>query len=231
MRLSIALALSTLSVVLPERSSAAGDPTRGARLFMQCAACHSTAPGEDLTGPSLAHVLNHKAGTAEGFGRYSEPLKRSRLVWNDKTLDAWLASPEKVVPGTSMTFRGLADPQARQDVIAYLQAVDKGNAPQAPQGGGGMMGMAQKKPDLKTVPPAAQVRSIRHCGDTYTVETADGKSEKVWEYNLRFKTDSSPVGPAPGKPVAVGAGMQGDRASIIFATPKEISEAIKEQCP
>jgi hypothetical protein len=29
----------------------------------------------------------------------------------------------------------------------------------------------------------------------------------------------------------VGAGMQGDRASIVFASPKEISTAISESCP
>jgi cytochrome c len=75
------------------------------------------------------------------------------------------------------------------------------------------------------------VRSIKYCGDTYTVETADGRIEKVWEFNLRFKTDSGKLGPAPGKPVIVGAGMQGDRASIVFAAPKEISETIDQSCP
>ena len=85
--------------------------------------------------------------------------------------------------------------------------------------------------DLKNAPASGQVRSIKYCGDTYTVETADGKAEKVWEFNLRFKSDSSKLGPAPGKPVIVGAGMQGDRASIIFSSPGEISGAIKQSCP
>jgi len=65
------------------------------------------------------------------------------------------------------------------------------------------------------------------CGDTYTVETADGKKQRVWEFNLRFKTDSSKDGPLPGKPVIVGAGMQGDRASVVFAGPAEIGNFIK----
>ena len=93
------------------------------------------------------------------------------------------------------------------------------------------MGMARAKMDLKSAPPTGQVRAIKYCGDTYTVETADGKSEKIWEFNLRFKSDSSKLGPAPGRPVAVGAGMQGDRASVVFASPKEISEFIKHSCP
>ena len=209
----------------------AGDAKRGAQLFGQCVACHSVKPGEHQTGPSLAHVWNQKAGSVEGFSRYSEALKGAQVTWNEPTLDKWLTNPAQLVPGTTMTFPGLKERQAREDLIAYLKAVDESKAPPPAKGGGGMMGMARPKADLKNAPAAGQVRSIRHCGDTYTVETADGKSEKVWEFNLRFKTDSSKLGPAPGAPVVVGAGMQGDRASIVFASPKEISESIREACP
>jgi cytochrome c len=215
----------------PAIAVAAGDAKRGAQVFQQCMACHSTAPGEHLTGPSLAHVWNHKAASAEGFHRYSDALKKSGLMWDEATLDKWLANPEALVPGTTMTFPGLKDMKRRQDLIAYLQAASEGKAPQAESGKGGMMGMQARKPDLHEAPPEALVKSIRYCGDTYTIETADGKSQKVWEFNLRLKSDSSKLGPAPGKPVAVGAGMQGDRASVIFASPKEISEFIRASCP
>ena len=94
-----------------------------------------------------------------------------------------------------------------------------------------MMNMQSAKEDLKKAPPQAQVTAIGHCGDTYTVKTADGKVNKVWEFNLRFKTDSSELGPRQGKPVIVGAGMQGDRASIVFAAPGEISTFIRAECP
>jgi cytochrome c len=116
-------------------------------------------------------------------------------------------------------------------VIAYLHAVSEGKAP-APKGrGGGMMNMQSPKENLRKAPPEGQVASITHCKDTYTVKTADGKVNKVWEFNLRFKTDSSNLGPQPGKPVIVGAGMQGDRASVVFTAPSEISRFITEQCP
>jgi cytochrome c len=218
-----------LLLFLSPAAMAAGDAGRGAGLFAQCMACHSLEPGEHLTGPSLAHIRNEKAGSIQGFMRYSEALKRSGITWNEATLDKWLANPAQLVPGTTMTFAGIKDRQAREDVIAYLKAADEGKAPSPAQGG--MMGMARPKPNLKEVPAAAQVRSIKHCADTYTVETGDGKTEKVWEFNLRFKTDSSKLGPALGKPVIVGAGMQGDRASIVFASPKEITEAIRQECP
>src|SRR5579864_689812 len=217
--------LSCLALVLAAQAAfGAGDAKRGAQVFQACIACHSVAEGEHLTGPSLAHVWNRKAGTAPGFQRYSDALKRAGIVWDEATLDKWLANPEVFVPGTSMTFAGLKQQRDRLDVAAFLQAVAENMAPQG-QGKDGMnMSMQMRKPDLHKAPPEAQVTAILYCGDTYTVATADGKSQKIWEFNLRLKSDSSKLGPAPGKPVAVGAGMQGDRASIIFSSPKEISE-------
>ena len=209
----------------------AGDPTRGSRVFGQCAACHSVVPGEHMTGPSLAKIWSRKAASAEGFSRYSEAMKRTDVVWNEATLDAWLVNPEKLLPGTSMTFSGIKETKDRQDVIAYLKAVSEGKTAQAQQGGRGMAGMRGGKLDLRKAPAEGQVTAITHCSDTYTVATADGKRQRIWEFNLRFKTDSSKLGPLPGKPVAVGAGMQGDRASVVFASPKEISEFIKPSCP
>jgi cytochrome c len=210
---------------------AVGDPVRGATVFQACAACHSTTPGEHLTGPGLAHIWGRKAGTVEGFHRYSDAMKHVDFVWTEDKLDRWLTNPESLIRGTSMTFAGLRERSARQDVIAYLKAVSEGKAPATAQGRGGMMmNMRPSKEDLKKPPPEGRVTALSHCGDTYTVTTADGKDNKVWDFNLRFKTDSSALGPQPGKPVIIGAGMQGDRAFIVFAAPGEISGFIKESC-
>ena len=48
-----------------EASHAAGDLDKGARASGACMACHSFAPGRQLTGPSLADVWGRKAGTVE----------------------------------------------------------------------------------------------------------------------------------------------------------------------
>jgi cytochrome c len=225
--------VALLAISLNSATLAAGDAQRGAQLFRQCMACHSVEAGEHLTGPSLARVWNHKAATVEGFQRYSEALKKKDVVWSEATLDKWLSNPERFAPGTSMTFPGIKEAKDRQDVIAYLKAVAENKAPQVAQqrGGGMMMGMQPRKLDLKNAPAEGQVKSIKYCGDTYTVETADGGSQKIWEFNLRLKSDSSKLGPAPGKPVVVGSGMQGDRASVVFASPKEISEFVAASCP
>ena len=224
-----AVLIALLSLASGNDAAAVGDPKRGAQAFQACMACHSVQPGEHLTGPSLAHIWNRKAGTVEGFLRYSDALKRTDIVWNEATLDKWLANPEQFVAGTSMTFPGLRESRDRQDVIVYLRAVSEGKAPSAEPRRGGMM-MQSRKVDLKKAPPTGQVVSISHCGDTYTVKTADGRTSKIWEFNLRFKTDSSKDGPLPNKPVIVGAGMQGDRASVVFAAPAEIGSFIKQIC-
>ena len=218
-----------LSLLTASNAWSAGDAARGVKVFQACAACHSIAPGVQMTGPSLANVWGRKAGALSGFPRYSEPLKHANIVWNETTLDRWLTNPEALVPGTTMTFPGIPDRQARQDVIAYLHSVSEGKAPQS-GGGGMMMNMQSPKEDLRKAPPAGQVIALTHCKDTYTVKTADGKVNKVWEFNLRLKTDSSSMGPQPGKPVIVGNGMQGDRAAVVFASPQEISGYIAERC-
>lgn len=231
-RLPSPLSAATLAALLLTGSAAtfaaAGDPANGARAFRACVACHSLAPGQHRTGPSLAGVVGRKAGAAAGFRRYSPALRASGVVWSAATLDAWLANPQAFIPGNRMTFRSLPDAQARADLVAYLAQPDQGSAAGQP---GGMMGMGGADlPDLKTLGPKHRVTAIRHCADTYEVATADGTTEPFWEMNLRFKTDGSQRGPEPGKPVIVGAGMMGDRASVVFASPAEISPFIASGC-
>ncbi len=59
---------------------------------------------------------------------------------------------------------------------------------------GGMMG-GGRDPNLKSLEPGKQVKTITYCHDTYRVTTADGKTRPFWERNLRFMTDSSQDGP------------------------------------
>ena len=207
------------------RAEAAGNPVRGEHYFQACAACHSLAPNHNMTGPSLAGVISRKAGTLASFQRYSQALKSSDVVWDEKTLDAWLTNPSGFIPGSTMTFQGIGQAAIRADLIAYLN----GAMTLAPQEQGLAAG-APGDEDLKKLGPESKVRSITYCPDTYSVTTADGQTKLFWERNLRFKTDSSVIGPEKGAPAITGAGMQGDRASVIFSTPEEIGPFIKRQC-
>ena len=221
-------AAAAIAAAMPVGAADGGDPGRGAKLFGACAACHSLEKGKHMTGPSLAKIWGRKAGTMEGFPRYSEALKRSGVVWNEKTLDTWLQNPAAFVPGNWMPFQGIPDAQARKDVIAFLKSVSEEKTPSA-RPSAGMMA-SRERPDLRKPGAENRVTEIRHCKDSYYVTLATGERMAFWEPNLRFKTDSSEHGPARNKPVMVPAGMMGDRAQVVFSSPDEISPFIKPGC-
>ena len=95
----------------------AQDVEAGKQAFAACAPCH--APDQNGVGPKIGGVLNRPAGSVEGF-RYSRAMKNSKIVWDEKSLDAYLTEPQKLVPGNLMPFSGIADTKKRGDLIAYL---------------------------------------------------------------------------------------------------------------
>ena len=226
--LSVAIVAAGALANPMDAAAAAGDAGRGAQAFAFCGACHSLKPDVNMTGPSLAGVWGRKAGSLESFERYSPALKAADITWNEQTLDAWLKSPAELVPHNRMTVQGIADAQRRADLIAFLKAASSPGKDRPAIVD--EIAEAATAPDLKKLPPANQVKAIRYCHDTYHVTTGTGETRDFWERNLRFKTDSSALGPASGAPAITGAGMQGDRASVIFAKPEEISAFINHQC-
>jgi cytochrome c len=210
--------------------------SRGERVFRACAPCHSLEANRNMTGPSLTDLWNRQAGGLPSFDRYSSALKSSGIIWQDNTLDEWLKDPQHFIPGNSMTFPGMKDARQRADLLAFLkEATQPGHIAKSdrPSGQmGGMMGMMSggEVPNLKKLDPDERVEGITRCRDTYRVTTANGKTHAFWERNLRFKTDASDDGPEKGSPAIVAAGMMGDRADVIFATPEEISGFISQQC-
>jgi cytochrome c len=232
-RFAIAVA-ATIACLSPALAQS-GDAARGRQDFRACAPCHSLEPDRNMTGPSLANLWGRKAGGLQSFERYSEALKASGIIWDDRSLDGWLTDPDRMVPDNEMPFNGIKDSRARADLLAFLKDATKPGAPpqMAQQGGmGGMGGMIGGRPDLnlKNLEPKIQVKAITHCHDTYRVTTADGKTRAFWEPNLRFRTDSSKDGPEKGAPAIMPTGMMGDRASVIFAAPEEITKMIESRC-
>lgn len=99
-------------------AGAAPDALHGEQVYNRCLACHALA--SDRVGPRHCGLLGRRAGTVPGFA-YSQAMKNSRLVWDEKTLNLFLAKPLKVVPGTAMTYDGVPDAKDRSDLIAYLK--------------------------------------------------------------------------------------------------------------
>ena len=106
---------------------AAGDAVAGKTVFAnQCASCHTTEVGKNGFGPSLAQVFERKAGSLAGY-TYSPAMVQSGLTWDEKTLDLFLTSSTKEVPGTSMPV-SLPNGTDRANVIAYLETLGRATA-------------------------------------------------------------------------------------------------------
>ena len=99
-------------------SGYAQDAEHGKIIFKPCAACHATNHADGV-GPGLEGIIGRKAGSVPGF-RYSDAMKKSGIVWDAKILDAYLESPQKVVPGNRMPYAGLKDLTDRADLVGYL---------------------------------------------------------------------------------------------------------------
>lgn len=114
--LASALALAGLGSA--HAAAGAPDALRGEQVYARCLACHALA--YDRVGPRHCGLLGRRAGSVPGFA-YSQAMRDSHLTWDQQTLDRFLAHPLQTVPGTAMTYDGVADAQERADLIAYLR--------------------------------------------------------------------------------------------------------------
>ena len=95
-----------------------GDALRGKEVFgKRCTGCH--AMDQDREGPRLRGVFGRSSGSVPGFD-YSPALQKAHIVWNEATLEKWLADPDALVPGNAMEFH-VAKPQERRDLIRFLR--------------------------------------------------------------------------------------------------------------
>lgn len=106
----------------PENAAPTGAATSGARIFAsQCSLCHALqANAAPKAGPNLWGVFGRKAGSLHGF-TYSAAMRDSNVVWTPSTLDAFLAAPDRFLPGTAMAYPGLATENERSALITYLK--------------------------------------------------------------------------------------------------------------
>src|SRR6478736_6209017 len=95
-------------------------PRNGKSLYQTCAACHTERP--DALGPSLKGVVGRKSAALDDF-RYSNPMKRANLVWDEANLRAYIQDPQAKVKGNRMPYSGLTDGKDVDDIVAYLKTL------------------------------------------------------------------------------------------------------------
>ncbi len=121
MQQSVVAAVGALVVLaLFTAAVAAADVEHGKALYQTCAACHTERP--DALGPSLKGVVGRKSAALDDF-RYSNPMRRANLVWDEDNLRAYIQDPQAKVKGNRMPYGGLSDPKDVEDIIAYLKVL------------------------------------------------------------------------------------------------------------
>ena len=117
------IAVALLGAVLaPGQTARAadGDAAAGERVFVRCRACHMIDQEQNRLGPHLVGVFGREAGAVEGY-TYSPAMQEADVVWDEETLDAYLADPRGYIPGNKMAFVGLRNEEERANLIAYLE--------------------------------------------------------------------------------------------------------------
>jgi cytochrome c2 len=114
-------AASILAIAVLALGARAGTAAAdGADIFNDdCSVCHSSDPGTNKLGPSLAGVVGRKSASIGDFS-YSPAMTKAGLTWDKATLDKYLTDPQKVVPGTKMLFPGITNDADRKTLIDYL---------------------------------------------------------------------------------------------------------------
>ncbi|TRD21654.1 c-type cytochrome [Palleronia caenipelagi] len=103
-----------------EEILASADAGAGERVFGKCRACHNL-DGTDATGPHLNGVVGRAVASVGGFAYSGALSETGDDAWTPEALNAFLESPKKYAPGTSMSFNGLAKVEDRANLISYLE--------------------------------------------------------------------------------------------------------------
>lgn len=113
----------------------------------------------------MANIIGKKTAGVEGYN-YSQAMKSIALTWDEKTLDAYLTDPQKVVPGNKMPFPGLKTENERKGLLAYLAA----SASSPTSGPASATAQAQPAKSVPALPQAstqAATPSGRDTGTSY----------------------------------------------------------------
>ena len=110
-------ALAALALLIVAAPAYADD---GPTVFNDdCAVCHSTEPGIDKLGPSLAGVVGRPSASLKEYP-YSDAMEKAGVTWTKLVLDKYLANPQAMVKGTKMLFPGIKSAKDRKALIDYL---------------------------------------------------------------------------------------------------------------
>lgn len=121
-----AIALAAATLFSGAASAQDGNAAAGEEVFnSRCGGCHTADQGApNRQGPNLFGVIGSQAGSRNNGFRYSSALSNSGVTWDTASIGSWLEGPRAFIPGTRMSFNGLASARDRADVAAFLASLN-----------------------------------------------------------------------------------------------------------
>ncbi len=95
---------------------------------------NSVLPASTSAANAPPAVFGRVAGTYEGY-KYSQAMVDAGaggLIWTEETIGHFLHKPKDFVQGTKMTFAGITDQAAIDNLLAYLLTLSPNYVPAAP---------------------------------------------------------------------------------------------------
>ncbi len=97
--------------------------SRGERMAGQCKSCHTFEQGgANKIGPNLWNIMGAAKAHLDNFD-YSPAMESSPGQWTWESMNAFLLKPSDYIPGTAMTFNGIASEENRAAVMVYLASL------------------------------------------------------------------------------------------------------------
>ena len=97
---------------------------RGQKAATPCWSCHDVTGADLKIGPPLQGLIGRPAGSVTGYP-YSPASRASSFIWTEAKLDAFLASPQSVIPGNRMIAPRITNPEQRADLVFFLSKVTR----------------------------------------------------------------------------------------------------------
>lgn len=202
---------------------------RGKNVARACVACHTFEKGgANRIGPNLYNSVGSDKASHADFD-FSPALKKLEGEWDYESLNAYLWRPAVYAKGTKMVYAGLARPQDRADVIAYMRSMHDNPPPLpgvTPASAGGSAPTSTPTPPGTTSGGSGQSntggsRASQGAGSGAAMPGGSGASA----------TGGGPTGAAPtGGPVA-GSGTSGASAGSAGGTSTSTTDQAKPPTP
>jgi len=100
---------------------ASADADAGKKAFNKCKSCHNVDKGaKNKVGPNLWNIAGGAKAAVPGF-KYSDVLVGLGGTWSLAELDAFIANPKGMAPGTRMSYGGMKNAGDRAALILFLR--------------------------------------------------------------------------------------------------------------